>query len=128
MQLCEHPFCGKPVETPGRRTHYGCDLKVKGVQVLPSATPTRTSNRPQSVRPMQQPSWEKGIAGETRPDGSFMPYLNEHREEMGVHEFANRRRDVEGAVKRLKSDPNVFARERATGVAEVQPYADVPSS
>lgn len=77
---------------------------------------------------MQQPSWEKGLAGETRVDGSFMPYLNEHREEMGVHEFSNRRRDVESAVKRLKSDPNVFAKERATGVAEVQPYADTPSS
>lgn len=127
MQLCEHPSCGKPVETPGRSTHYGCDLKAKGVQVLPSATPSRTSNRRQPVRPMSDPSWEKGVAGETRPDGSFMPYLNEHREEMGVHEFANRRREVEGVVRELKSNPHVFEKERTTGIAEVQTFESTPS-
>lgn len=69
-------------------------------------------DRGHKARPMQTPSWEKGIAGEHRVDGSFMPYLNDHREEMGVHEFGNKRHDVTEAVKRLKSDPNVFAAER----------------
>lgn len=61
---------------------------------------------------MADPSWEKGVAGEHRVDGSFMPYLNDHREEMGVHEYAEKRHDVDSAVKQLKSDPTVFAAER----------------
>lgn len=114
MTICATPNCD---------AHYGCQLRTKGVAVLPSATPSRTACRQQPARPMVAPSWEKGVAGEHRPDGSFMPYLNDHREVMGVHEFAEKRHDVTEAVKRLKTDPNVFAKERQTGVAEVTPFA-----
>lgn len=92
--------------------HYGARLRAKGIQVPPAATPTRT--RKHTYRPPAQPSWEAGIAGEHRPDGSFMPYLNADREEMGVKEYAENRHNVQAQVDRLKSDPNVFREERET--------------
>lgn len=66
-------------------------------------------------RPMQAPSWEKGIAGEHRPDGSFMPYLSAEQEyaPIGVKEFGERRHEITEQVNRLKTDPNVFKAERA---------------
>lgn len=95
---------------PGCQDHFACRLRAKGVSVSPAATPTRVSNRTQPHRPMAEPSWEKGKAGEHRPDGSFMPYLSfDDRTEMGVHELASRRHDVEDAVHRLRNDPNVFS-------------------
>lgn len=58
---------------------------------------------------MQEGSWEKGIAGEHRRDGSFMPYLRPGTTEpMSVKDLADRRSHVETAVARLKSDPNIF--------------------
>lgn len=104
------PVC----EIHGCTEHYACRLRAKNVGLSQAITPTRSSVRDQPLRPMVEPSWEKGIAGERRCDGSFMPYLNDHREVMGVHELAEKRQDVEAAVTRLKTDPNVFARERAT--------------
>jgi hypothetical protein len=55
-------------------TSLGCTIRRGGgLQIPPSATPTRT---PQfAPRQPRFNSWEKGVAGETRPDGSFMPYL-----------------------------------------------------
>lgn len=65
-------------------------------------------------RPVQSPSWEKGIAGEHRPDGSFMPYLSAEQEyaPIGVKEFGERRHEITEQVNRLKTDPDVFKAER----------------
>jgi hypothetical protein len=97
---------------------YGCRLRAKGVAVAASATPNRTANRPYVHRPMQDPSWEKGIAGERRPGGAFMPYLGADGQPMGVKEAADNRGGVETQIKRLKSDPHVFAAERAASTKE----------
>lgn len=53
----------------------GCVLRRGGgIQVPPSATPTRTRRFvPRQPRYM---SWEAGVAGEHRPDGSFMPAID----------------------------------------------------
>lgn len=100
MAICHEEDCTQ---------HLGCRLRAKGMQLSPKATPTKT--RRHKYRPPSQPSWEAGVAGERRPDGSFMPYLDADRNEMGVKEYAERRRDVDAAVGRLKSDPTVFSNE-----------------
>lgn len=89
---------------------YGCVLRRKSVAVSPSATPNRSANRPQPFREMREPSWEKGIAGEHRPGGGFVPYLNPDGSRMGVKELADRRGHVEAGIKRLKTDPHVFSK------------------
>lgn len=101
MSVCRDPGC------PG--CTYGCRLRKKGVVVAPSAMPSRHDRK--SGTPGNN-SWERGIAGEHRPDGSFMPLLNEHREPIRMHEQANRRHEIETQVKRLKADPHVFSTER----------------
>jgi hypothetical protein len=107
-QICTRPGCDRPVLTEGRTIHYGCELK--GAKIFaPSATPSRMADRPHVHRPMADPSWEKGVAGERRPDGSFMPYLSADRTEMGVYEHAEKRKSVADAVHRLHNDPNVFS-------------------
>lgn len=91
--------------------HFACQLRNKGVQVSPKATPSRVRNRTQPVRPMAEPSWEKGIVGERRIDGSFMPVLVPGSDRpMGVHEQAGQRSTVETGLRRLKSDPHVFTK------------------
>jgi hypothetical protein len=83
---------------------YGCRLKAKNLSLSPSATPTRKRNQP--FRPMKQPSWEAGVAGETRPDGSFMPYLNKNLNEIGVKEMADNRQSLEAVRHQQLHDPN----------------------
>jgi hypothetical protein len=96
----------------GCTEHYACRLRAKGVQVSPSATPSRVNNRHQPLRPMVDPAWERGVVGETRRDGSFMPVLAPGTtRSMGVHERQGQRSKVEEGIRRLKSDPNVFAQK-----------------
>jgi hypothetical protein len=93
-------------------SHYGCRIRLKGIQVSPAATPSRRRFKP---RKPVGPSWEKGRAGEVRPDGSWMPYLSPKTgRPMGVKEYADGRGHFDTQVSRLKSDPHVFARERAS--------------
>jgi len=65
------------------------------------ATPNRTRNK---VPPRRvEPSWEKGIAGESRPDGSFAPYLKpSDGTPMGVKEFADNRGKYEKRLRKIK--------------------------
>lgn len=87
---------------------YACVLRRKGVQVSPAATPSRVKNRAQPHRPLADPSFEKGLVGEHRVDGSFMPVLRPGTTTpMGVHEAMGQRTKIEEGIKRLKSDPYV---------------------
>lgn len=47
--------------------------------------------------------WERGRAGEHRPDGSFMPYLKSDLSPMGVKEFADNRTNCEKQIRRYKA-------------------------
>lgn len=49
-------------------------------------------------RPTRDPSWERGIAGEHRPDGSFMPYVDHNLVPMSVKKFADHRGSFEQQV------------------------------
>jgi hypothetical protein len=87
---------------------YGCRLKAKNLTLASSATPTR--GRRQPFRPMVQPSWESGGTGETRRDGSFMPYLDESLQPIGVKEMADDRTRLEAIRHKQLHDPN-FGKE-----------------
>ena len=53
---------------------YGCQLRRKSIQLSYDASPTRRSRRP--WRPKVNCSENAGLAGERRPGGGFMPYLD----------------------------------------------------
>lgn len=71
---------------------YGCQIRRKGVDFSANATQTRRARRP--WRPKVEASWEKGVAGETRADGSRMPYLDGTGRPIPIKEFGERRREL----------------------------------
>lgn len=90
------PDCGCP--------KYGCTLRRKGIALSSAATPTRQGRRPFRPGPRFN-SWEKGVAGEHRPDGSFMPYLNGDGQRIQVKEFSEHRREFEATRARQLRSP-----------------------
>lgn len=81
---------------------YACRLRNKGVSISRAATP----NKPMKGRPgsnAEYNGWEKGRAGEQRPNGTFMPYLDGKGNAMSVKEFANDRPKHEQRLKKLRS-------------------------
>lgn len=77
---------------------YGCQLRSKNVGLSAQAIPNRQNKVP--PRQVKEPSWEKGRAGETRSDGSFMPYLDRQSQPMGVKEMSSKRSVVESTRRR----------------------------
>lgn len=103
------PIC----EIEGCEDHFACRLRAKGLSYSSKATPTARVHKVLPRTP--DPAWERGIVGEHRPDGSFMPYLApDTRSPLRVHQHAGIRSDVAEQVTRLKTDPNVFRVERST--------------
>lgn len=80
---------------------YGCQLRAKGIGFSAAAMPTRQNSVPPRAA---DPAWERGVAGEHRPDGSFIPYLNATTSEpIGVKEFGEKRHIYEQAIQDLHS-------------------------
>lgn len=75
----------------GCEEHYGCRLRNKGVQVSPSATPSRHNRRKDLVQP---PSWNKGIVYDERPGGFKMPVLNEDMSPVRMKQGAEQRHKI----------------------------------
>lgn len=63
----------QPVGTPGT---YGEQLRSKGVQI--DAGQAKSTRRGTPSDNARYNRWENGTTGETRPDGSHMPYLDRH--------------------------------------------------
>lgn len=68
---------------PGCDEHYACRLRAKTIFVHGSVTITRTPRlsapgKPVKLADPDGPSWERQIMGQRGPDGSLMPYLDEH--------------------------------------------------
>ncbi len=86
----------------------GCRIRGGFVPALGrSVTATRTPSK--KLRPMKGSSWEKGIAGETRPGGGFMPYLNPKTfSEIGVKEAGERRTEHTRIRESQLHNPNHF--------------------
>jgi hypothetical protein len=72
--------------------------------ILPSATPSRFKHG--KIRKPVQPSYEKGIPTEVRPDGSRMPILNDKGRPMRIKEYNRRRREIESVRKRQLTEPS----------------------
>lgn len=83
----------------------GCKLRRKGIQVPPSALPTRTGRRP--WRPGPKNSWEAGRIGEHRPDGSFMPVINAAGKELSTKEMADDRHRIERRLREVRQGINL---------------------
>lgn len=99
MAICAIPDCD---------THLGCRLRAKGIHLGAGATPTRTKR--QSTKPKEPyNAWERGIVGEHRPGGGFMPYLSKEGGVMRTKELAEDRTQIESRLRELRSDPHVFA-------------------
>lgn len=70
---------------------YGCRLRRKGVQISAAATPTSHNRKPPAAHRYNQ--WEKGVAGEDRPGGTRMPYLDSSGDLIGVKPFSEGKHD-----------------------------------
>ena len=55
------------------------------------------------VRAAPSPSWERGLTGEHRPDGSFMPYLDGGLNPIRQKQFGEKRHVYEAAIKELRT-------------------------
>jgi hypothetical protein len=73
----------------GCEEHYGCRLRTKSVQTAPSATPSRHNHLPPAKH--QFNSWERGIAGESRPGGTRMPYLHANGDPVRLKTYTENR-------------------------------------
>lgn len=94
---------------PGCTAHLGCQLRAKNIGLGKGALETRTRRVGRPDRPVYN-QWEAGFAGEARPDGTFMPYLsNESGMPMRLKEASENHHEIEARVKRLQTDPHVFA-------------------
>lgn len=82
--------------------------KVKSLQFSPAIN-ARTRGY-KGTAAVADPSWEKGVAGEHRPGGGFMPYLDSNTgSTIGVKQAAEDKREIKRIRDRQKSDPTVFA-------------------
>lgn len=77
---------------------------IKRILQSPSTTAAATPSRMNKVPPPQaDPAWERGISGEHRRDGSFVPYLHADGTRIGVKEFADNRTKYERILRGKKN-------------------------
>ena len=86
-KICQD--CGEAV----KRVHQAFALTA-------AAAPSRQNKVPP---PKANPAWEKGIAGEHRPGGTFVPYLKNDGSQIGVKEFADNRTKYERILREKKN-------------------------
>jgi hypothetical protein len=82
---------------PGCTQHYGCRLRAKGIQIDPRATPTQ---RNQVGPPEANPWWERQVIGETRVDGSFMPFLvDDMTRPLQIKQYSENRHKIDDQIR-----------------------------
>lgn len=72
---------------------FGC--RIQQVGIAPSAMPSRKNTLPPAEA---NPAWERGVAGEHRRDGTFMPYLDNKLNPIGLKTFAEKRTELEPLI------------------------------
>ena len=81
-----------------------CGGTVKRILQAPALTAAAAPSRMNKVPPPQaNPAWEKGISGEHRRDGSFVPYVHADGSRIGVKEFADNRTKYERIIREKKN-------------------------
>ena len=89
MPICQIPDCTE---------HYGCKLRAKGVQIAPTALPSRMNK----VSPRRaDPTWERTKVTQKRPGGTEMPILTETGKPLRVKEYGERRREITSKLRSL---------------------------
>lgn len=73
----------------GCTEHYGCRLRLKGVQVSPKATPNRNVDKP-VFREARADSWGKADARDDRG----LPILRPNGTRLSLKEFSERRHSI----------------------------------
>ena len=74
---------------------------AKRILQSPALTAAAAPSRMNKVPPPQaNPVWERGIKGEQRRDGSFVPYLDADGKPIGVKKFADNRTKYEGLLRK----------------------------
>ena len=86
-EICQE--CGEAV----KRVHQAFALTA-------AAAPSRQNKVPP---PKANPAWERGIAGEHRPGGTFVPYLDAEGKHIGVKKFADNRTKYERILREKKN-------------------------
>ena len=77
---------------------------VKRILQLVALTAAAAPSQKNKVPPPQaDPAWEKGIAGEHRRGGTFVPYLDGEGERIGVKKFADNRKKYERILREKKN-------------------------
>lgn len=71
---------------------YGCQLRRKGTQVSPAATPNRRNTIP--PRKIEASAYNKQVMGEHRAGGTFAPYLDSSLRPIRQKAFAERRHEL----------------------------------
>ena len=83
---------------------YGCRLRRKGVQVSHAGMVRHNDKAPSAHRYNQ---WEKGIAGESRPNGTRMPYLDKNGSVIPIKAFSEGKyAKGQEALKKLREQNN----------------------
>ena len=81
-----------------------CGEAVKRVHQAFALTAAAAPSRQNKVPPPQaNPAWEKGIAGEHRRGGTFVPYLDAEGKHIGVKKFADNRTKYERILREKKN-------------------------
>jgi putative FmdB family regulatory protein len=81
-----------------------CGEAVKRILQAPALTAAAAPSRQNKVPPPQaNPAWERGIAGEHRRGGTFVPYLKNDGSRIGVKEFADNRTKYERILREKKN-------------------------
>ena len=81
---------------------------AKRILQSPALTAAAAPSTKNKVPPPQaNPVWEKGISGERRRDGSFVPYLRSDGSRIGVKDFADNRKKYEGILREKKNKPTI---------------------
>jgi hypothetical protein len=68
---------------------YACQLRAKGVQLSAGRATTIRKGKPGSNA--EHNGWERGVAGERRKGGTFMPYLDAKGDVIPIREGVAKR-------------------------------------
>ena len=96
------------VEGMGDKSNRVCqecgEEAARRILQSPALTAAATPSRRNKVPPPQaDPAWERGIAGEHRRGGTFVPYLKNDGSRIGVKEFADNRTKFERILREKKT-------------------------
>jgi len=83
-----------------------CDKEsAKRILQSPALTADATPNRTRNKVPPRRPNnnWERGVSGEHRADGSFVPYIDKNGDKIPIKQFADNRSKYEGMLRDRKN-------------------------